>query len=262
MKQGYRERCIKGVITGLLLFALQAGAFAQYEDTTVTVDTSTDAEVSVTTYDTEEQSPRQEAGPPQEPPVFRAVPDSVIRNLQKKKEFAYANDPAYWKKEPVSSDSNDWLAWLISKEWFKYMVLTLLIGVLLFAIIRIAISNRMFMFTAGRKSADREEDELLQQENLASLVQEAEAQNNFRLAVRYRYMKVLQEMDERKIIALDARSTNWDYVSRMGSHPLKNQFLLLTRAYEYVWYGEFEINNDQYGYLRTEFQQFENSLSR
>ncbi|HYC29907.1 MAG TPA: DUF4129 domain-containing protein, partial [Chitinophagaceae bacterium] len=127
---------------------------------------------------------------------------------------------------------------------------------------RIAVSNRLVMFTSSRKSANAEEDELLQKENLAALIQEAEAQNNFRLAVRYRYMKVLQEMDERQIISLNAQSTNWDYVNRLGGHPLKKQFLLLTRAYEYVWYGEFEINNDQYGYLRTEFQQFENSLSR
>ena len=70
------------------------------------------------------------------------------------------------------------------------------------------------------------------------------------------------EMDERKIITLNAQSTNWDYVNNLGGHPLKKQFLLLTRAYEYVWYGEFGLNNDQYGYLKTEFLQFENSLNR
>jgi hypothetical protein len=118
------------------------------------------------------------------------------------------------------------------------------------------------MFSGGRKSGDAEEDELLQKDNLAALVQEAEARDNFRQAVRYRYMKALQEMDEKQIIALNAQSTNWDYVNRLGAHPLKKQFLLLTRAYEYVWYGEFEINKDQYGYLRTEFLQFENALSQ
>ena len=31
--------------------------------------------------------------------VFRSVPDSTVRRMQKEKEFAYANDPQYWVKE-------------------------------------------------------------------------------------------------------------------------------------------------------------------
>ena len=251
------KQYIKGVVTGLLLLLLHTSGFAQ--DTTAPV---VDTEVTVTAYDEAEESPKQTSDEP-EVRAFRAVPDSVISKLQKQKEFAYANDPSYWKKdEPPSEEGTDWLSWLITRNWFRYMILTLMIAVLLFALIRIAISNRLLMFSGRKRSANAEEDELLQKENLASMIQEAEAQNNFRVAVRYRYMKVLQDMDERKIISLNAQNTNWDYVNRMGSHPLKNKFLLLTRAYEYVWYGEFELNNDQYGYLKTEFQQFENSINR
>jgi hypothetical protein len=141
------------------------------------------------------------------------------------------------------------------------MILTVMALVLLFVIVKIALSNKLFITRSSRKSGIAEEDELLNKHNLPSLIQEAEAQNNFRLAVRYRYMKVLQDMDERKIIHLHAQSTNWDYVNSLGGHPLKKQFLLLTRAYEYVWYGEFEITGEQYSYLKTEFQQFENSLN-
>lgn len=258
-----KAACIQCLVTGLLLLLLQAGAFAQTADTTVVehiVDSSIEA--TVTTYEEQDDMPRQKIVVP-DVPQFRAVPDSVIRNLQKKKDFAYANDPDYWRKKEMSRDSGgSWLDWLITRPWFRYMVLTLMIGVLLFALIRIGISNRLFIFTGGKRSGDAEEDELLKKDDLAQRVQEAEAQGNYRLAVRYRYMKVLQDMDERKIISLNAQSTNWDYVNRLGGHPLKKQFLLLTRAYEYVWYGEFDLSSDQYGYLKTEFQQFENSLNQ
>lgn len=251
------KQYIKGVVAGVLLLFLYAGSFAQ--DTTVTV---IDTDATVTAYDEAEESPKQTSNEP-EVRAFRAVPDSVISKLQKQKEFAYANDPAYWKKDkPTEDEGSDWLGYLITSDWFRYLILTLMIAVLLFAVIRIAVSNRLLMFSGRKRSANAEEDELLQKENLASMIQEAEAQNNFRVAVRYRYMKVLQDMDERKIISLNAQNTNWDYVNRMGSHPLKNKFLLLTRAYEYVWYGEFELNTEQYGYLKTEFQQFENSINR
>lgn len=240
------------IITILLLLLFQQGSFAQD-----TVPESTEVTVSVLD---EEQNTEQSVAPLPSPPVFRSVPDSVVQALKKKKDFAYANDPEYWKKEKPRS--NGWLAWLVSRNWFRYMILTVLALGLLFAIIKIALSNKLFITRSARKSGNTEEDELLQKNNLPALIQEAEAKNNFRLAVRYRYMKVLQDMDERNIIQLNAQSTNWDYVKRLGSHPLKKQFLLLTRAYEYVWYGEFEVNSDQYGYLKTEFQQFENSLNQ
>jgi hypothetical protein len=255
MRQGARAHLMFGFIAALLLLLQQPG-FAQ--------DTIESAEVNVTAYDEvqdEEVTQEQPEEVLPEPVVLRSVPDSVIKRFQKQKEFAYANDPAYWVKEREDPEGENWEDWLARQDWFRYMILTVMILVLLFVVVKIALANKLFT-RSSRKSGIAEEDELLNKDNLRELIQQAEAQNNFRLAVRYRYMKVLQDMDERKIIQLNAQSTNWDYVNRLGGHPLKKQFLLLTRAYEYVWYGEFEIGSDQYNYLRTEFQQFENSLSQ
>lgn len=257
MRQGTRLQLMFGFIAALLLLLQQPG-FAQ--------DTIESAEVSVGAYD---EAPMDDAAEQQEeilpePVVFRSVPDSVIKQFQKQKEFAYANDPAYWikeREEPEDPEEENWEDWLAGQDWFRYMILTVMILALVFVVVKIALANRLFT-RSSRKSGIAEEDDLLNKENLPELIQQAEAQNNFRLAVRYRYMKVLQHMDERKIIQLNAQSTNWDYVTGLGGHPLKKQFLLLTRAYEYVWYGEFEISSEQYSFLRTEFQQFENSLSQ
>jgi hypothetical protein len=254
MRQGIKAKRIYGFIAALLLVTLlQQTGFAQ--------ETLDSAQVNVTAYDEVEaeevQEPQEEAVP--EPVVLRQVPDSIIKMLQQRKEFAYANDPAYWQREPAPEPG--WIDWLASRDWFRYMILAVMVLVLLFVLVKIVFANKLFT-SSSRKSGIAEEDELLNRNNLPALIQEAEAQNNFRLAVRYRYMKILRDMDERKIIQLNAQSTNWDYVNRLSDHPLKKQFLLLTRAYEYVWYGEFEISSDQYGYLKTEFQQFENSLNQ
>ncbi|HEY0677379.1 MAG TPA: DUF4129 domain-containing protein [Chitinophagaceae bacterium] len=239
---------IKKAVAVLIVFLLiQTSVSAQSEQDTI-------VESSSVVYQQEEEVPQQPS-----PPSFRKVPDSVIAALKRKKEFAYANDPAYWVREKPDNKPT-WIEWLISQTWFRYLILGLMTGILLFAIIRIALSNRLFILRSSKKSGRTEEDELLQMENLSSLIQEAEVQQDFRLAIRYRYMKALQDMDQRQLIQLNAQYTNWDYVNKLGSHPLKKQFLLLTRAYEYAWYGEFHINQDQYGYIRSEFQQFENSL--
>lgn len=198
---------------------------------------------------------------------LRAVPDSIVENLKRDKDFEYANDPEFWKQERarLSNEMLDdteptWLDRLIQKKWFNRLLMVILVGLLIFAVVKIALSNRMMM-RRGPKQFDRQEDDAaLQKEDLDKLTAQAEQQGNFRLAVRYRYMKALQQMDVRGIIQLDAKSTNWDYVNRMIRHPLKKQFLLLTRAYEYVWYGEFPVNEEQYQFLKTEFEQYNNSL--
>ena len=92
--------------------------------------------------------------------------------------------------------------------------------------------------------------------DLGQLISEAEQNEQFRIATRYRFMKILQELDARNLVQLDKKRTNWDYVRQLSSHPLNRKFLYLTQAYEYVWYGEFDINHSQYDLLKLKFEQF------
>jgi hypothetical protein len=262
MRQLLPAICIKSAVTGVMLLLLQTIAFAQSEEVdTIETITTIDTSVTSTLYPDEETPVQVESLP--DTPVFRAVPDTIVREMQQRKEFAYANDPDYWRRPKITNSDSElsWFDKMIMSKWFRNLILMLMIGVLLYAFIKIAVSNKLFLFrSSSKKSADTEEQQLLEQDNLPQLIQEAEAQSSFRHAVRYRYMKTLQDMDKRSLIRLNAQSTNWDYVNAMNAHPLKKQFLLLTRAYEYVWYGEFDVNAEQYGYLKTEFQQFESSI--
>lgn len=248
-------------IVAAMLF-MQTAAMAQEADslnTDTTYDTSAEAPASETTVDQEVL--------PGDAVSFRTVPDSVVANLKRDDDFTYANDPEFWKKErdritgQFKESEPGWFDILISRPWFKRLLLIAMVCLLVFAIIKIAISNRLMLRSKPKNFNGAEDDDVLQKDNLDNLVSQAEQQANFRLAVRYRYMRALQQMEARNIVQLDAKSTNWDYVNRMINHPLKKQFLLLTRAYEYVWYGEFALNGEQYQYLKTEFEQYNNSLA-
>jgi hypothetical protein len=241
----------------VLLLLMQVSAFAQYDSVAVQPSDETSDEAPA------------EATPVADTISFRAVPDSIVENLKRDKDFEYANDPEFWKQERTRLSADDelkereatWLDRLIQKTWFNRVIMVIMVGLLIFAVVKIALSNRMMMRRGPKQFNQQEDDADLQKEDLDKLITQAEQQANFRLAVRYRYMKALQQMDTRGIIQLDAKSTNWDYVNRMVRHPLKKQFLLLTRVYEYVWYGEFSVNEEQYQYLKTEFEQYNNSLA-
>lgn len=258
MKVLSRAIAFKAILACLLLLQ-QGNVFAQEEGVpdTVTAIIDTSAYPGVVSEDEE-----QKAEPVPDIPVFRRVPDSIVKELQADKEFEYANDPAYWVKEKPKDYELTWFDRLLMWPGLKYVIITLMVAVLVYALVRIVISNRLVLFRGRPTAATQfsDEEDLLNNDNLGDLITRAEQAGNLRLAVRYRYMKTLQDMNSHKLIQLDARSTNWDYVNKLGGHPLKKQFQLLTRAYEYVWYGEFEINGGQYNYVKTEFQKFENAL--
>ena len=183
---------------------------------------------------------------------FRSVPDSVIKNLQNRKEFAYANDSEYWKREEEESTKINFPPFL------KYVAWGIVIGVLLFVLIKLLMANKILSFRKPKKfkSESQQDEELLERTDLGLLISEAEKKEQFRIATRYRFMKILQELDARSLVQLDKKRTNWDYVKQLSSHPLNKKFLYLTQAYEYVWYGEFDINRSQYELLKTKFEQF------
>ena len=181
---------------------------------------------------------------------FRTVPDSVISKLQNSEDFAYANDPEYWKKEEPPR--------LTFPPFLRYVIWGLIIAFALYILIRIAKANNLFSFRKAKSInpvISELDSDLLDREDLSSLIKEAETNQNFRLATRYRYMKTLQDLDRKQLITLDKKRTNWDYVKQLSLHTLHKKFLYLTQSYEYVWYGEFDINSLQYDFLKSKFEQ-------
>jgi Domain of unknown function (DUF4129) len=188
--------------------------------------------------------------------VYRSTPDSAIAHFQGQKEFAYANDPDYWTKKKETPNRSGWVLFLLSTA-FRYLLFGLFIVVLIYVLFRLLSENKIILFRRNKKwSASSSVEEASEQMDLSSLVAGAEANKQFRLAARYLYLQLLEAMDSRQLIRKHAELTNWDYVRQLGTHPLSSRFRYLTRAYEYVWYGEFELNSEQYAQLRKNFDTF------
>ena len=186
--------------------------------------------------------------------IFRSTPDSVIASLQNQQDFAYANDPAYWKKDPPRR--SPWALFILSTA-FRYLLLGLFIVVLIYVLFRLLSKNKIILFKGNKKfRTPSGEGERPEQLDLSNLIADAEMNKHFRLAARYRYLQLLEAMDARQLIRKHAELTNWDYVRQLGTHPLSPKFRYLTHAYEYVWYGEFELNSDQYAQIRKKFETF------
>ncbi len=85
---------------------------------------------------------------------------------------------------------------------------------------------------------------------------DAVAAKHYRLAVRYQYIKSLQQLSVKQLISFAADKTNIQYVNEIANTDLRNTFARLTLHYEYVWYGEFPIDEMMYRRIEQQFDDF------
>ena len=257
----------KAVSIAFLLFIFQTGLNAQVApaDTTYqnpVVDSATgvvqDEEVD---YSDEDYSDTATEVHEPDTVTFRAVPDSVVTALQKRKEFEYANDPEYWMKNKKKEDSEartiGFLEWLFYNRGVKIAMYILLAAVLLFAVYKIIINNNLFYRNAKNKLAATTVEEGIEMEtDLESKIAKAIHVKDYRKAVRYLYVKSLRELDQKNLIRYHAQSTNYDYLAQVSEFKFAGKFSWLTQVYDYVWYGGFEMSDDQFDKVMKDFNDF------
>lgn len=87
-------------------------------------------------------------------------------------------------------------------------------------------------------------------------IQQAINKKQYRKAVRYLYLMVLQALSNKKEIVWNEDKTNEEYYHEIKDGNLKQSFLYLSYIYDYIWYGDFTINRDEFEKANRLFQQF------
>lgn len=92
----------------------------------------------------------------------------------------------------------------------------------------------------------KDDEELLQQDNLDFLLQQAIDKGNYRLAIRFYYLLVLQKLSASGDIVWHQEKTNRDFIKELEGKPYQSLFEETTRFYDFVWYGNFVINKERF----------------
>lgn len=85
--------------------------------------------------------------------------------------------------------------------------------------------------------------------DLDALMDAALKQKDYRLAVRYQFLKVLKLLSQKSIIEWHFDKTNVDYGKEIKEAQLQEEFKKASYLYENIWYGEQPI--DEQGYAKT-----------
>ena len=137
------------------------------------------------------------------------------------------------------------------------------IGLFAYIVYRLFLSNSSFL---SRNRKNVESDIKLTTEATTN-DPEAQLRNaikngNYRMAIRYLFLQTLSRLAERKFIEINTNKTNYEYVNEVRKHKFANEFASLTLKYEYVWYGEYPVDEKLFEQIQTGFVQFNKNFTR
>ena len=133
----------------------------------------------------------------------------------------------------------------------------LAIGLFAYLVYRLFLSNSSFLSRSRKNIAS--DITVVEEENATdpdSLLRNAIRNRNYRLAVRYLYLQSLQRLSEKKFIEINTNKTNYEYVMEVRKHKFANEFASLTLQYEYIWYGEYSVDERLFEQIQGSFTQF------
>ena len=102
-------------------------------------------------------------------------------------------------------------------------------------------------------------EESIETVDFDKLIKNALKEDNYRLATRYLYLKSLKSLSTKGIISWHFDKTNNDYLREIKDNHIKKLFKQASYVYDYVWYGEFPIDEAGYKKNQNDFNQLINS---
>ena len=198
---------------------------------------------------------------------YRPASAEKMEEYKQMDEYLYDR---YKKPESVWDKIKRWLLKQILKsgvsgEFFMYVLIGIAVLILLIVILKLlgVKITGLFIFTHDNKVTNlnfKGGDDDIYNDKLESTLVVAINNKAYREAVRIMYLLTLRHLDSADLIDWKPWKTNREYYYELSSGELKDGFKNLIYDYEYVWYGQFYVEEDSFTRIRAEFNRFEQQL--
>lgn len=141
----------------------------------------------------------------------------------------------------------------LSTDWLKILIFAAIAALLIFILLKL-FGNRNANPAVNNTTAiinDLEDKPM--ESDLEKFLRQAIESGNFKLAVRIYYLMVLKSLQDKGLITWKKNKTNFDYLSEVAQHPQYHQLNRSTLIYEYVWYGDKQIAEQQFNSISNSF---------
>lgn len=170
--------------------------------------------------------------------------DSLLKSQQKK------------KKDPEPSEPG-LLSSILGSGILSILLWAFVICFIGFILYQLFLSEGGFRRSSKKVKdiiAEVQEEIITPESDFDGLIRQALQNGNYRQAIRYQYLRTLHLLAGKNLVILAPDKTNFQYVSEIGNPDMRQAFAGLTLNYEYVWYGEFDIDKDIYEKIETGFR--------
>lgn len=203
------------------------------------------------------------------------------RHFDQRAITTYSNDPEFnyytktAKYQPSLWDRFwNWFWGLINKLFsagqgtgnssvIEYLLIGGAVIGIIFLVVKLAGADLSNIFSREAKQVAMPYSESL--ENIYEISFDAEietalAQRNYKLAVRLLYLSSLKQLNDANLINWQIDKTNKAYLDELNNADQRQSFTVLTRQFEYVWYGNFPVDGHSFQNIRTLFVDFKKLL--
>lgn len=187
-----------------------------------------------------------------------------LRELQTDRDYQYGND-ALPPDNPVARflayiwrRLMEFLASEAYQNFWQYVFLAGIAALVVYLLLKAEVLGFLFPKRAQSAGLDYENlAENIHEIDFNAAVDEAAGQQNYRLAVRLLYLQTLKRLTDAGLIQYKSDKTNRQYVYELAGSPWQDAFDYLTRQFEFVWYGDFPIDETRFIAVQAQFRQFQ-----
>ena len=104
------------------------------------------------------------------------------------------------------------------------------------------------------------ENENIHELDFNQLIAKALEEHQYRLAIRLQYLNSIKKLSDSNLIQWSIEKTNMHYIIEINS-KYKNDFISLTQIFDWVWYGEYLVDKNEYEKFAIQFNNFNKSIS-
>ncbi len=228
---------MKFITTLFILIFMLAKSFAQ-SDSLMPLEEESEVEEAVVTEKRFNEKKWEE--------LTKDVDFSEYKKAEKKKEEKPAPEPP--------SSFNFHLDSPILKVFF-YLVIIAAFGFILYLIVRGIRSTPSNKEIQQENYTLEQAEENINESDLERLLQKALADHNYKLALRISYLMVLKELSQYQYIQWKKEKTNFEYLYEIKHQELRLQFKNITTTFERCWYGDTEVQHQEFQVMAPAFTQ-------
>ena len=141
-----------------------------------------------------------------------------------------------------------------------YVIAALFILTIIYFIVIDIRKNRTKELTRKAIELDNFDVEDITTVDFDPLLDEALKQGNYRIAVRIKFLRILQQLQIKNYIDWKPNKTNRKYALEISDTSVKQSFRSIANIFDRLWYGNISINKEEYEYCHSLFDNFSNKI--